>query len=267
MLLARLIEGEIIPRLLLAHRTESFAPVLAERRIDPHDAPITAAEAAAFVTLVLNQEVHALLAEIEALLARGIIVEDVYLQLLAPAARSLGEMWEDDLCDFVDVTMGLWRLQQVVHEIAARMPSPAVAGGNRRAFFTVVPGDQHSFGLVMIEEFFRRAGWSTWSAPAPSEAELTDLVGRQWFELIGFTVTCEAQLDHLPAIIRAVRRASKNPAVGVMVGGRVFSETPGLAAQVGADATAADGKQAVAKAEMLVEFLANGPPTAARQRG
>ena len=53
------------------------------------------------------------------------------VDLLAPAARLLGEYWEDDRCDFVDVTMGLWRLQEVVHEIAARAPADRAAGGRR----------------------------------------------------------------------------------------------------------------------------------------
>ena len=156
--------------------------------------------------------------------------------------------------------MGLWRLQQIVHELAARMPVPLAArGSDRRAFFTVAPGNQHSFGLVLIEEFFRRAGWQTWSAAAPSQSELIDMVSRQWFELVGFTVTCDDQLEQLPITIAAVRRASRNPALAVMVGGPIFNERPELAQSVGADATAADGKLAVKKAEMLLELHGRRP--------
>lgn len=258
LVLARLIEGEIIPRLLLAHRAEVFAPAAAR-------AAIAADEAEAFVPLVLALEVPALLAHVETVVARGITIESVYIDLLAPAARGLGEWWERDACDFIDVTMGLWRLQQIVHELASRMPVAASSRTtNRRAFFTVAPGNQHSFGLVLIEEFFRRAGWQTWSAAAPSEADLTAMVSRQWFELIGFTATCDEQLDHLPAVISAVRRASRNPAIGVMVGGPAFNARPDLAHIVGADATAADGRQAVAKAESLIERLAERAANAER---
>jgi len=259
LLLARLIEGEIIPRLLLAHRVDAVAAIVV-----PQGAAITADEADAFVPEVLALEVPALLAQIEAIMLRGITVESVYLDLLTPVARGLGEWWERDACDFVDVTMGLWRLQQIVHELAARMPVPMTArGGDRRAFFTVAPGNQHSFGLVMIEEFFRRAGWQTWSAAAPSQAELTDMVGRQWFELVGFTVTCDDQLHQLPLTIAAVRQASRNPALAVMVGGPIFNDRPELAQMVGADATAADGKLAVKKAEKLLELHGRRPPAAA----
>ncbi len=259
LLLARLIEGEIIPRLLLAHRADAVAVIVL-----PQGASISTDEAADFVPQVLALEVPALLARIEAIMARGIAVESVYIDLLAPVARGLGEWWERDACDFVDVTMGLWRLQQIVHELAARMPVPlAVNGGDRRAFFTVAPGNQHSFGLVLIEEFFRRAGWQTWSAAAPSQSELIDMVSRQWFELVGFTVTCDDQLEQLPVTIAAVRLASRNPALAVMVGGPIFNERPELAHLVGADATAADGKLAVKKAEMLLELHGSRPSAAA----
>jgi MerR family transcriptional regulator, light-induced transcriptional regulator len=40
--------------------------------------------------------------------------------------------------------------------------------------------------------------------------------------------------------------------VGVMVGGPIFTDNPGLAAEVGADATAQDGRQAPGVAEQLL---------------
>ena len=58
-----------------------------------------------------------------------------------------------------------------------------------------------------------------------------------------------------------MRRASCNPAIGVMVGGPAFTRSPHLAALVGADATAADGQQAVVQARTLLDFCArrSGP--------
>jgi len=245
-LVARLIEGEIIPRLLLAHRNDAFLNAISAQTIGP-------AEVECFVPLVLDSDVSALLAHVEAIMATGISLDAVYIDLLGPAARALGEWWERDACDFIDVTMGLWRLQQVVHELATRLPTQLRSRGEqRRAFFTVAPGSQHSFGLVMIEEFFRRAGWQTWSAVAPSAAQLVAMVERQWLELVGFTVSCAQDVDILPGLIASLRRASTNPSLLIMVGGQVFNEQPALALVVGADATAADGRQAVATAERMV---------------
>lgn len=57
-------------------------------------------------------------------------------------------------------------------------------------------------------------------------------------------------------MIRAIRGVSRNRAVGVLVGGPVLVGRPELALSVGADATAADGPQAVLRAEYVINSLA-----------
>ena len=48
----------------------------------------------------------------------------------------------------------------------------------------------------------------------------------QWFAVVGLSVSCEVQLDALVSTIRLIRRASRNQAVGIFVGGPVFVEHP-----------------------------------------
>jgi hypothetical protein len=43
---------------------------------------------------------------------RGLFMKTLYMELLEPTARYLGEMWNKDDCDFVDVTIGVGRLQK-----------------------------------------------------------------------------------------------------------------------------------------------------------
>jgi methylmalonyl-CoA mutase cobalamin-binding domain/chain len=243
-----LIESEIIPRLMVAH-----AIAIPEAVFTDDEPVISAREIEAFAPLVMQVEADALLLHVEAILARGVAFNTVMVDLLAPTARLLGEFWEDDRCDFVDVTMGLWRLQEVVHEIFGRVPAESgPAGGGRRALFAPMPGEQHSFGTVMIEDIFRRAGWQT---DRLSEAETSDLLKRaaeDCFDLIGLTVSCDCHIEILPSIIAALRNVSRNPRVCVMVGGRVFNENPDLAVHVGADGTAIDAKLAPKVAGQLV---------------
>ena len=59
-----------------------------------------------------------------------------------------------------------------------------------------------------------------------------------------------------PTGIRALRRASRNRAIGVLVGGPLFIDHPELVARVGADATAIDGGQAPIQAQNLLALLA-----------
>lgn len=242
--LSMLIEGEIIPRLMIAHAADT--PSVSTPGVDPE-------EIAVLAPLALQVEADALLAHIEAVLARGVTVDTVMVDLLAPAARMLGEWWEDDRCDFVDVTMGLWRLQEVVHEIAARSPADRLLTvGGHRALFASMPGDQHSFGTVVVDEVFRRDGWVTDRMSGPQTSELVRRVGDEWFDLVGLTVSCDSHLSTLTSVIAALRNVSRNPRVCIMVGGRTFSADPGMAAEVGADGTAGDARRALKVAADLV---------------
>lgn len=248
--LSTLIESEIIPRLMVAHAATT--PIVASSR---EEMVIDAAEVEALAPLALLVEADALLAHIETILARGVTVDTVMVDLLAPTARLLGEYWEDDRCDFVDVTMGLWRLQEVVHEIAARAPADRLhAAGGHRALFASMPGDQHNFGTVLVDELFRRDGWVT---DRLSEAQTSDLlkrVGDDWFDMVGLTISCDHHIADLTSIIVALRNVSRNPRVCIMVGGRIFSANPERAILVGADGTAPDAKLALKVAADLVRI-------------
>jgi MerR family transcriptional regulator, light-induced transcriptional regulator len=251
--LARAIELEVVPRLVLARRAApSGQPSHARDAWTPRVEDVTE-----FAGLVLAREAVVASSYVEAARARGASAETLYLELLAPAAWHLGELWTADLCDFTEVTVGLCRLHQVLRELS---PSFQDEGGHqahgRRALLVPVPGDQHTFGLVMVAEFFRRAGWDVWSGPPASAGELVGLVRNEWFAVVGFSTSCDTRLEALASGIHAVRRASRNPSVGVMVGGPVFVEHPELATLIGADATAIDGRQATAQAESLLALFA-----------
>jgi methanogenic corrinoid protein MtbC1 len=60
-------------------------------------------------------------------------------------------------------------------------------------------------------------------------------------------------------MIRGLRRASRNPAVGIMVGGAILAGRPGLAAEVGADLSAKDAREAVDRADAFVASHALQP--------
>jgi methanogenic corrinoid protein MtbC1 len=251
-LLAHTLENEVIPRLVLARR-EATPPAY----IDNASGMAPSAEDVAVLTALAQQgDLSGSLAYIGGLRSRGMPLERVYLGLLAPVARRLGEMWEQDACDFTAVTVGLCCLQQVVLEHSSGFqPRFGKREVERRILLAPVPGEQHSFGLLMVGEFFRRQGWDVCSGTGATAREIVALVRKEWFALVGFSLSCDSRLDTLASAIRDIRRASRNPQIGVLVGGKVFVDQPELATLVGADATAADGQQAALKAETLLALL------------
>lgn len=209
-----------------------------------------------FGELVLGRDEEAALAFIEAKLAKETSLDDLYLDLLAPTARYLGGLWDIDACDFSAVTLGLCRLHRVLRELDSAFVSETATDPNGLpVLLAPAPGEQHMFGVLMVAEFFRRAGWHVWSGTLGSSAELAAMVRGEWFAILGFSLSCESRADALASAIEVARRQSRNRSIGILVGGSAFIENPDLVARVGADAVAADARHAPEQAQALVAAL------------
>lgn len=250
--LARSIEGEIIPRLMMLfdHQLSGAAPVAPS-----HTSTSLSDELDAFVALVLDNDADVVCEYIEQLRDGGESLPAVYLNLLAPAARRLGELWESDECSFATVTLGISRMHQVLLRFSPFFCANCTESPDdaKSVLVIPVPGEQHTFGLMMLVEFFRREGWRVWSGSPRSDEELVGLLESDRFDVVGLSVAAERHLSSVPDLLRSMRERSKNKNIKVIVGGRLFSEQPELAKKVGADATAMDGVDAVRLAEQLVE--------------
>jgi methanogenic corrinoid protein MtbC1 len=223
---------------------------------EPRDVPVLPVigpgQAERIAELAVSLEAHRLLEIVESFLHRGVSAESLFIDLLAPAARHLGRGWEEDRLDFVDVTMGLWRLQEVLRDVASRAPRFDTAMTRGTALFAPMPGDQHSFGTAMVHECFALSGWDADMLGESSDGELLDLIADRAFDLLGLTLSQDDHIERVSALIRAVRSVSMNPRICILIGGRVCNANPALAAISGADGTAADAPGAVATADRLV---------------
>jgi methanogenic corrinoid protein MtbC1 len=251
------VEAEIVPRLVLARRSSPRLLQVSEVR-QPAPAPAPQPDdVLELSSLLLNEQFQRASSFVQTVRARGVELDTVYLDLLAPAARHLGDLWTNDVCHFADVTIGLCRLQQVLRDFSpAFLRESSIRDDGRRALLMSVPGGQHTFGTHMVAEFFRRARWDVTTGAPVARDELIRIVRSQWFSIVGLSVSCEVQIDMLVKTIRLIRRASRNQSVGILVGGPVFVAHPEMVALVGADATAADGRQAPIQAENLLALIA-----------
>lgn len=243
--LVRTIESEIVPRLVLTRRvyrdtahTQAYGP--------------DASDVKELVRLLMAHDVSVSSAYVETVRQRGATLERVCLDLLAPAARHLGILWEQDECDFMQVTVGLCRLHQLLRELGPEFNSSQTDGeGGRRILLSPCPGEQHTFGIALVAQFLRRADWDVWHEFPTTDADILDVLRRHWFAVVGLSVGSETRIDQMTATILSIRRESRNREIGVLVGGPILVERPELAQMVGADATAPDGPQAVVCAERM----------------
>ncbi len=244
-----LVEVEIIPRLMHAHR---------DRRESPAEPDIRHAESVDFACALLERSPAPARHIVDAHIERGVRLESIFLNLFTPAARYLGELWENDQINFSQVTLCVWRLQSMLHDLS---PSFHAGSGSaelartaeRRILMATLPDQQHTFGLSMLSEFFRREGWVVLSIPSPEPGETQAALSRHWFDVLALSASMDYEVDALMKTIKAARKTSQNPRLSVMVGGPLFLRQPELAEQIDADGVSTDAIDALLLAERLIQ--------------
>jgi methanogenic corrinoid protein MtbC1 len=198
-------------------------------------------------------------AAVRRLLQDGVSPQRICLDLLTPIARLLGVWWEEDRCGFVEVTLGLLALQRVLRDLAPGLGGVPALDPRRTALMLPLPGEQHSFGIGMVAEFFRGAGWQVAQGAVADRHALGRRVAREWFGVVALSCGTEERLGDLPAAIATVRAHSFNPDVAIMVGGAALLGNDAATLVPEADVTARDAAEALRRAESLIGAMAIHP--------
>ena len=183
---------------------------------------------------------------VEQFLQGGASPEALMRDLLSPAARLMGEFWCQDSRDFLEVTVGMARLQQLVRQF--RLPPVEQAQLRGHALLVPVPGEQHTFGLRVVEEHLLRAGWRVDIYLAASEADIARLASDEPYDFVGFSLSSERLLPALRSAIRSLRSSSRNRNVRIAVGGVLFDGRDVAPGDIDADAIVMDAQDAVTQA-------------------
>jgi methanogenic corrinoid protein MtbC1 len=237
------IEKEIIPRLLNSQQNLcQINPVATELSIGE---PVP--EMLAFTDYCVKGDALNVTQIVDQLIDRGLRQDRIFLELITPAARHLGVLWEKDECSFSDVTCGLAMMHQVTYRLGYGFSdAPMVQGETTRVMLSCAPGSQHFLGLTIVADFFRREGANVVIEISSTESELMRAVANEWFDVIGISVAIETQLPQLKKLIANFRKNSGNPHVRILLGGPIFTIQDHTAEQFGADAISTDAIEAVA---------------------
>lgn len=163
----------------------------------------------------------------------------LFAPLFEPAARSLGDMWEEDAVSEFEVTLGLCRLQTAVRLLGADTPRAALRGGRPEVMIVPMPGELHQLVSALDSEWLQNEGWTPKSEFPTDDRALADLLSATWVDILDLSLSPafrrEECLPRLTRTIALARRASLNPNVVVIVGGRAFVEDRAVGLHVGAD--------------------------------
>ena len=248
--LLSLVEAEIIPRLMLAHSDP--------RRAADGASFISRNEVVAFTQALLSQDVTTATAIVDEFRHIGTSMEAIYLDLLAASARYLGELWESDERTFTEVTLCSWRIQSMLYDLSPSFQSNAKSqipnSLERRILIATLPGYQHTLGVSMLSEFFRRESWVVLAIPSPQTNEIQDSLSSNWFDVLALSASTDGEIAALAQTIKAARKTSRNPKLAIMIGGPLLQRQPELAQLLGADGVADDANSAITLATKLVHY-------------
>jgi MerR family transcriptional regulator, light-induced transcriptional regulator len=192
----------------------------------------------------------------EALISRlklqGASREAILLDLIAPVARRLGELWREDRLTFADVTLGIGRLRALIRSNSmpdSGSPRPAIQG---RILVASAPGEHHTLAAAIVTDLFRTAGWDaeSWSGMDPEQ--LVRVARQAPAEVIGISIAHAAALPGLRALSAKLRLATGRRLVGIIAGGGALADTSLSAENLGVDIIVRDAREAVTAAGSLL---------------
>lgn len=249
--LMRAIEGEILPRLLLAHGADDVDLSIAANR----EAGVETHHIKEFARILIEHDGGVAESFVNMLqTARGLTRDSILLDLFAPTARELGDMWLRDDCTFAEVTVGLCELERLLmRRTESNRTVMETANPARTVLLSPAPGEQHVFGLLIVKELFRRSGWSVATPNAGHEDSLLDAVRQTRFAVVGLSLSKEEQCGVCGALVKSIRQTSRNSDVVVVVGGHGVRAGSASCDSLGADLVAHDGREALAQIECLVD--------------
>ncbi len=202
-----------------------------------------------YLNLVLEGNVTAAIASlVEA--SASLSLEALYLQVLMPAQREIGTLWQlGDLSVPEEhlVTTTTQRAMAILSHTA-----PRAAANGRTVVVAAVAGNAHDLSLRAAADLFECAGWRALllGADVPSE-ELPTALSFFEADLLVLAAMLSTQLQVLQTTVALVRAHCERD-VRILVGGTAFDDAPEIWRQLGADAYARTLGEATVKAESLL---------------
>jgi methylmalonyl-CoA mutase cobalamin-binding subunit len=191
------------------------------------------------------------------LLAKEYDIESLFLDTIPQTARLFHDWWNNDEIDFIQVTTGIFRLEELVYSLSSefvlggQMQTP---GRQLNALLLKPEGSHHSLGLLLLSQYFKRHGWHVFSANQFTDEDMSSAVKSEWVDLIGISLSEDHQIPSVKKLIARLRKQSGNPQVQVMVGGPLLRLCPDLSQLLGADFACLRADQAQSRAKQHVQM-------------
>lgn len=206
--------------------------------------------------LLLSTEEDAFELAITFLKTHGASINYIVLDLIPTIARRLGKEWEDDTISFAEVSIGVNKLERVIHKLDYLFQATQLERrGNQSILVSVFPGSQHSLGTLILSNYFIHSGWNVYRPDNTNLKSISQKLESTSHDAIAISISCDDQLQQLPNIISTLREKSKNQKIMVLIGGPLYNKAPAKFDHIQADVKAFTPEESVEKLEQILSQL------------
>jgi methanogenic corrinoid protein MtbC1 len=174
----------------------------------------------AYLEALQARDVAGARSAVDAALADGVSVADVYLEILQPALYEIGRGWAVGDHDVAHEHTATAVTQALLGTLGPRMR--AAPTGGRLAIVTGSPEELHALGVQMVADFLEGDGWEVLnlgaSTPAPDLARLADA---ERADVVALSTSTPAGLPGAAAAVAELRALDPRPLV--VLGGQLWS--------------------------------------------
>lgn len=178
-----------------------------------------------------------LLRELKRARVSAAALADIYIP---EAARRMGDAWQDDQMSWLDVSIGVGRMQSLLREIGTAWAADQAGDTGHGTVLLIVPErEQHTLGPMVAMGQLRRFGVSVCLRIAPSSNELRSLMASRQFDGVLISIATKDKLDTVTKTVQFIKTSATKP-MPIVVGGAVTTKVEDLAACTGADLASND---------------------------
>lgn len=174
----------------------------------------------------------------------GLSLREIYVDVIQPSLQEIGRLWQINRVSAAEEHYLTAAIQLVIAQLSpqlfAKAPTrPAVV-------IACVSGELHEIGARMVADLLQLEGFDSHFLGASTPIrDLVAFVGAKRATVLGLSTTISSHLACTELIVQTIRSEARTRAVKIVVGGGPFVRVAGLWQTVGADAFAADARQAI----------------------
>jgi methanogenic corrinoid protein MtbC1 len=192
----------------------------------------------AFGAALAAHDARAARAAVEAALAAGLPILDLYVDVLTPVLHEVGHRWAVEDRGVTEEHFTTAVVQSLLPALAASGRRKPTDG--RLAVVACTPGELHGIASQMVADLLERDGWEVLALGASTPAaDLAALVARECPDLVALSTSTAGRLPGLAEVLGALGSVAPRPLV--VTGGGLFTETGAATArELGADLVVSD---------------------------